>query len=302
MLRILSVLVAILLVGCADSGPRPPKSTEEARWQLTRQIESGNLAGRALAEAHLARGALWLRSNDAGRAQADFEAAVAAAPDFGITYLARGHLRSALGNFDAAAADATQAIALLPPDNPEGQLLRAEARRAAGDPAAAIPDLDEALARDPQRWQLYGLRGLALADMGEEERAFADLSRAIALDPGHIGMQKVRKGMQSGGMPNPTYWIVEEPISSAEFIEPVRTARGRIHFARGQYAEAVADFDDIFYTNDAYVQRGLAKMALGQCQEGYRDIRWYAGRNDLSRQAIFDEHRAFIAETGCTVD
>jgi tetratricopeptide (TPR) repeat protein len=54
---------------------------------------------------------------------------------------------------------------------------------AEGRPAEALPRFDEALASGLEEPMLYFLRGVAYVDLGRDQEAVADLTRAVALDP-----------------------------------------------------------------------------------------------------------------------
>ncbi|MDP9367512.1 MAG: tetratricopeptide repeat protein [Chloroflexota bacterium] len=93
-----------------------------------------------------------LRRRDAAQAEAAFSTVIAATP--------RG----------AGAVDA--------------YLGRAQARDLAGDPRAALIDLDEAVRLAPERGDLLLVRAAVQARLGAAEEALADFGAAIRLDPG----------------------------------------------------------------------------------------------------------------------
>lgn len=65
----------------------------------------------------------------------------------------------------------------------------AHAYFADGKPAIALQEAEQALALDPQRADALGLRGLALQQLGESERAIHSLQRALKVSPGDPGLQ-----------------------------------------------------------------------------------------------------------------
>lgn len=95
----------------------------------------------------------------------------------GNAWLAAGDATKARGALDAALAAGT----LTGPDRGEAFLDRARALVAAGDPAAARTDMDEALktaAEDPLAWLLSATLARRTGDL---PRASADITRALAL-------------------------------------------------------------------------------------------------------------------------
>src|SRR5947209_353687 len=68
-------------------------------------------------------------------------------------------------------------------DRAGGLLLRAQARHQKGNHQAALADIEELLAAGPNA-VAYFVRGEIYLDMEEYERAIADFSDAIRLDPG----------------------------------------------------------------------------------------------------------------------
>ena len=72
---------------------------------------------------------------------------------------------------------------------------RGDAYRKKGDMDRAIADLTEAIRLDPKYANAYDNRGLAYRDKGDMDRAIADLTEAIRLDP------KMRMRTTTGASP-----------------------------------------------------------------------------------------------------
>ena len=147
---------------------------------------------------------------------ADYEAAIACAPEFAEPYIFRGSHRLAIGDaagavadfdrliemgvhlapayngragtrvrllqdYDGAIADATEAIRLRPRDYHLPWLYRGEARLAKGDAAGAIEDFTRSRDIVPElgeKRRLLVPRGRAKAAMGDVEGARADFKEA----------------------------------------------------------------------------------------------------------------------------
>lgn len=90
-------------------------------------------------------------------------------------YLKRADFLKELGRNEAAEKDHSTAAALL--------VKRANNFMEAGDPENAVKDLDQALTLKPDLNEVYYLRGMALVDLDQSERALNDFIRAAELDP-----------------------------------------------------------------------------------------------------------------------
>ncbi len=137
-----------------------------------------------LAELHLLRGLAREASEQPDGALADLDRAVTAAIDprdaaEGRTERAR--LRLAAGEVDAALAD----LAAIPEEalSPRALALRGAARHARGEPAAALEDLERALALDPLLATSQLERGHVLVALGRVAEAGLAFAEAARLDP-----------------------------------------------------------------------------------------------------------------------
>jgi tetratricopeptide (TPR) repeat protein/tRNA A-37 threonylcarbamoyl transferase component Bud32 len=172
---------------------------------------------RLLAEAHLARGKLLSRRGrwqdalaafaEAARLrpslavaarwrayllqrQGQYREAVAAydtyfqsgGPAAADVYEARGVCRQRLGDYLAAAADFTRALAL-DPARPEALRARGWIGLLTGNPEQALRDFEAALARDAADGDNYAGRGLARAQLGRHREALEDAEQAWARGP-----------------------------------------------------------------------------------------------------------------------
>jgi len=95
---------------------------------------------------------------------------------------AAGAIKSESGDFDAAMADFSQAIAQ-DPNNAENYRQRGVAKDKKGDDAGAIADFDQALTLAPDNVQILLNRSDAKKNNGDLPGALADSSRAIELAP-----------------------------------------------------------------------------------------------------------------------
>jgi tetratricopeptide (TPR) repeat protein len=197
------------------------EGVEEFHWleglSLERMSERKAAQDRALAARPRFPLALYARAW-AGGGVADYEAAIAAAPDFAEAYIFRGSHRLSVGDaagatadferlmalgvhlapayngragvrlrllkdYDGAIADATETIRIRPKDYHLPWMYRGEARFAKGDWAGAIEDFTRSrdiVPESAEKKKLLAWRGRAKAAAGDLEGARADLRDAGA--------------------------------------------------------------------------------------------------------------------------
>ncbi len=128
--------------------------------------------------------ALYLQKDFAG-SLADLDRALEEAPDYVLAYTNRASLYSEQGNFDKAAADYTQAIALTTDDAVRYAcyLDRAVCRFNAGDLPSALSDCEAAIRLNPKAAAAYANRGGVRQALGDLAGALEDCSRVIEIEP-----------------------------------------------------------------------------------------------------------------------
>jgi tetratricopeptide (TPR) repeat protein len=296
MLRKLRVLSALLvLAACADYDSQ----YGTARYKLTNEIESGELSGEPLAMAYLKRGYTLEVDKQYDRALADYDQAVAVAPQLVLAYSTRGQLLMNLRRFDQALADAAQVTALLPANDPKGYLQRGDILQTKGDYAGAVAAYDEALTRDPKNWLGYGARGVVLAKLGEEDRALADLDRAVELDPGTLGKQTIRQCYTYQAQTTPNCKSYDADIPTFFVMMGVHRSRGMIFYKRGDYTRAADDLLRAGSDDDTRIHAALASFAAGKCKEGHYSLHLLEDDTDIDKDSVIAANRDFIAKTPC---
>lgn len=123
----------------------------------------------------------------------------------------KGYLAHRRGDYDEAITIYTGIIrrrGLSVKERAVSYLLRGEAKRDKGDLEEAVYDFTRALNQWPDYPQAIFFRGQVLARLDRLHEAFADLSRAVELDPDRESYQTnlalLRKRMDSDGVaPNP---------------------------------------------------------------------------------------------------
>lgn len=289
-----AMLAAALLL--AASGARA-QDYESARNKLTQQIESGQLSGDALAKAYLTRGYIWMLLRNGQEALTDINQAIAVAPKMAEAYELRADLFAAVGRIDQAIDDASQAITLAPASDPQVYFFRAEIWEKKGDYAKAVADYDAGLARDPKVWAGRMQRGLALAKLGDDSRALEALDEAIKTDPKILRTDHPKECVRTQAQTTANCRTVDRPVYTDELMQRAYRSRGVILLNRGEYERAAADLK--LAGEGAMVYRGLARLALGQCREGYSNIRQGSSHDSIDLDDTLAKHRDFIMKTKC---
>lgn len=138
-------------------------------------------------EALLFRGRSHLALGRYENAYQDAERAIQIAAARPAPYRVKADAFFATRQYAAAAEAYGKLIERLDPSTAGGQAVaaaynnRGNARLAAGNPEAALPDLTRALEIDPDFAYAYRNRGMAYGELNQREQACADLNRALEL-------------------------------------------------------------------------------------------------------------------------
>jgi lipoprotein NlpI len=156
---------------------RPGIGAEATIRHCTAAIESGKVAGEALAMLYAIRSSEWATQGDLERALADAEAAVKIAPRLRVALQQRGSVWANRGEPDRAIADFSAALKIKPDD---AVLLHARAveHTVKGDYARARADFDAALRLAPNSNAVRFARGRMLFYAGDYARAVQDIEAA----------------------------------------------------------------------------------------------------------------------------
>jgi len=305
--------LAAVLLGLVFVAPFRPAAADQTEdiQKLTQQIDAGNLKGPALADVYRERGTRRLIDKDVAGALADYDQAVAAAPKLAAAYVDRSFGRSEAGDLPHAIDDLSQALTLGLDDQAAGFYLRAELRAKMKDLRGALADYDQAIAREKDFGHAYIGRGMARMETGDDAGAQSDLDHAINgkgalyhyksafrlqpyLEVALTKMIKQQTGMDVGVGSSPE-------VPAAAYL-----ARGRLWFAKGDYARARPDLDTAvgkdFKNPEVWISRGLENLALHRCWNGEDDLDKAAELLDKQKAELIQAHRDFIAKTPCAED
>ncbi len=239
-MRRIILALAIIVAACSA---KPGGDIEN---DLDRRVQSGALSGAALADALVDRGLLRAATKNPDGAIADFNAAIAAAPDLAEAYVWRG---------------------IITGDK--------------GDKVGAREDYDRALAIDPDYWFAHGAVGLTLAEAGDEDAALAELARALERGRAYRGEFFVREIRQRQitqlsrkGPPATGTATQKLSIAASDHLALYHVARAQIFLKRSDEEAALAESKDAvgLAPDSVLAQWNLVRIlaTLGQCEEAWR--------------------------------
>lgn len=153
------------------------------------------------APAYLARGSILALGHEYAAAVSDFSQALKFEPHNAQTYFLRGVAQKKLSNAAHAMADLSEAICL-DPRHARAYVHRAVLRNRAGQMESALDDMAQATRLDGRHAALYCEQlGNLHVWLGNFQRAVADYSVALSLDPNNVGvraaLEQALKSLQS---------------------------------------------------------------------------------------------------------
>jgi lipoprotein NlpI len=146
-----------------------------------------------------------------------------------------------------------------------------------GDPDRAIADCSEAIRLDPKLANAHLNRGKAYSDKGDFDRAIADYNRAIELDPkSSIGYNNLCDAYLDKGDNDRAITDCDEAIRLDPTFAVAYRNRGNAYRYKGEIASAVADYNKAIELNpkffQAYLARGLLRFDAGELPKALADI------------------------------
>ncbi|MDR1898454.1 MAG: tetratricopeptide repeat protein [Treponema sp.] len=227
-----------------------------------------------------------------------------AAPKTAGTFLDRGILFAGRGEYAMAIEDFTEALEL-DPELRSAWMLRGMAyyasasyvtgigenfssvdtattagrKAAAAEQAAydrAVADFSRAIRLDPNDAKAYNSRGVAYDSKGEYDRAIADYNQAIRLDPNNASAYNNRgnayyaKGEYDRAIDDYGRAIRLDPDYANAYNN-----RGNVYYFKGEYDRAIDDYDRAIRLDpndaNAYNNRGAAYYAKGEYDRAVAD-------------------------------
>lgn len=221
-------------------------------------------------------------------------------PRFEDGYTARGRLRALEGDTVAALADITRAIELSH-TSVQPYLLRADIGVRQRQWARALADMDEAIRLKPHEADLYLNRAFIRYNTDDYFGAMADYNYTLELEPGNSAALFNRALLR--------YEVKDLDRAAADLQQVLKMQQdnfharynlGLVNLERGQYRDALSDFDVIirryprfhpaYYAKaEALRLMGNMKGALQSAHQGDELVRAYVHdpeKNPLDRPAI----------------
>ena len=205
----------------------------------------------------MGRGVVYQILGDFDRALAGFEAVLRLRPGSLGALAGRGDVYQAKGEFARALADLDEVIRRDPGGkefHPRSHvyIIRAKASEPRGTSTAPLADLDLALKLDPDVAAAYAVRGDIRALRREYKLAVADYDRAILLAPWDAFYYGGR-GEAYRNLGDLDRALADLDRSVALCTAPTfgwtHQFRGIVHAARGESAQAIADYTEAFRRN-----------------------------------------------------
>ncbi len=134
------------------------------------------------ADAYINRGNVYLSKGDTDRALGDFNEAIKRDPRSAWAYNARGEIFKDKGDADRAMADFNEAIRLNP-DYAMAYGLRGQLYKSGGDFEHARADLNQSIRLDPNDATAYFVRGTVSYLLGDNPAALSDFTASLKIDP-----------------------------------------------------------------------------------------------------------------------
>ena len=226
---------------------------------------SGAIAYNSVQIAYISRIELYDRAGKFDLALKDAETAIRLGqndPMVVYFYSTRADILMKLRNFDRATAGLTSAIAQKPKYAAALYGIRARVWVTKGDPDRALADATEAIRLDPDDVGRYGTRASIFHEKGEFDRALADYNEAIRRKPDDANGYLHRGGyLAERGM-------FEE--AKADFAEAIRRApdsggpwgyRALMWRDLGEYDQALADYEEAI---KRFPKNGVIRSSRGE--------------------------------------
>ncbi len=226
--------------------------------------------------AYLNRGMAWTRKREYARAKADLDEAIHLDGTDPIAWYERYQCWMHEGNRENAAKDFDEAVRFAP----KGSLLDF----VPGYPERAQQGLAEVIDLQPKNAWDHVMRGVAWREMGQLDKAIADFTEAIKLDPksalyfdllasAHVvrAGKWEEMGQLDKAIADFTEAIKLDPKSALYF-----KMRGGIRLKKKEFAKAVADLSEVIKLNPkydyVYAQRGGAWEEMRQLDQAIADF------------------------------
>jgi tetratricopeptide (TPR) repeat protein len=201
--------------------------------------------------------------------------ALGASFKLGTSWIDRNNCQSRNG--DVAIAGCTAIIN----DGPESArapayFSRGNAWMLKGDNDRAIADYTEVIRLDPKKAGAFNNRGNAWSFKGDNDRAIADYTEAIGLDPNAEAFNNRCWARAVTGQLEQALEDCETSLNLRPSDPRILDSRALVHLKQNDFKKAIADYDAILTIDPenaaSFYGRGLAKQKMGDTAGGNADI------------------------------
>ncbi|MEN3349644.1 MAG: hypothetical protein V7632_3279 [Bradyrhizobium sp.] len=281
-----AIAVAVSRPAAADDRQECAKGSRETAAATiaacTRAIQSGDYNDRDLSILYHQRGYAWSVTGFADRVERafnDYSEAIRLDPKIVGSLLNRSHIYNQRHDYDRAIADADQAFDAGLSDYGKRVAYgeRGYAYQAKGDNDRAIADYTDGIQLDPTNKVALTARGNAYLAKADPDRAIADYDRVIALDPKYaIAYYNRSLASRAKGELDRVIADCSEAIALYPNYRDAYFNRAYAYQTKGDLDRAIADYDRMIALDpndrDAYASRAGAYLSKGDYRRFIADF------------------------------
>jgi S1-C subfamily serine protease len=221
---------------------------------------------------HVHRAERFVRARDYERAKKEYDAALALDPKHVPAWIGRAWVHYLRGEHDHTIADGDKALSL-DPRSPQALTTRAWAKAGKGELAHALHDADAALKHAPRHAMAYAVRAHVHLQRKHFDKAKADADEAIWHDS-KLGLAyRLRAYCVE---PDKALADLTQAIALDPFDVDSLQARGQLHSTRNEADTALADFDHAIKLAperaSLYLDRASEHLRRGRVNEAKVDL------------------------------
>jgi tetratricopeptide (TPR) repeat protein len=155
---------------------------------------------------------------------------------------------------------------------------KAQQAARAGQSAAAVEAISQAIGEEPDDARLFRLRADVYSVMGKYANARADLALAVRIEPQNAELRNIRGYfLMSRGLTKEALVDFDQALELNPEFTAAWNNRGLVHLAHQDYQAAVTDFGKAATIDGTYADalnnRGFAKFKMGQLSEALSDLK-----------------------------
>ncbi len=286
------------------------KENGEYEKAIADYTEAIRVNSKYTAEAYVARGEFYEETDENEKAVADYTEAIHANSEYAYAYYRRGEFYEKIGENEKSVEDYAEAFRLesyfvnncktdlcytavfnnFNPNDAVSYEYRGDAYEKNSEHEKAVADYTESIHIDPKYAPIYMARGDIYNILGENEKAVADYTEAIRLD-----------SYYASGWSCKTISCYAAVINVLKPNDPTTYEyRGNAYKKLGKYKEAVADFSEIIHIDPnniaAYYSRGEVYTLLDEYENAIADYTAIINRNPedfhayMSRGKVYEKN------------